>query len=266
MIDVAGQPTLVHDVGAGPPVVLLHGSGPGVSAVANWRLTMRPLAEAGNRVIAPDQLGFGKTVPPADHDYTIDSWVQHTLALLDSLSLERVSVVGNSFGGAIAIRLATRHPARVDKLALMGPVGVPFELTPALDAAWGYEPSVAAMKELLGLFAYDKSLVNDDLAELRYTASIADGADKRFAAMFPSPRQRWIDAMVTPDAEIAAAQAPTLIVHGREDEVIPLSTSQRLLALIGPAELHVFGRCGHWTQIERAADFNHLLIAFLARG
>jgi pimeloyl-ACP methyl ester carboxylesterase len=81
--------------------------------------------------------------------------------------------------------------------------------------------------------------------------------------MFPAPRQRWVDAMATADAEIAALPHQTLLIHGREDQVIPLATSLRLLELIDRSELHVFGRCGHWTQIERTDEFNRLLVDFL---
>lgn len=262
LVPVGGVDTWVHDLGSGAPVMLLHWSGPGVSAFANWRLTMPALLAAGHRLVAPDQLGFGRTVPSRGHEYTLDSWVEHAVAVMDTLGLERAGLVGNSFGGAVALALASRHPDRVDRLVLMGSVGVEFPLTRGLDAVWGYEASVAAMRELLGIFAYDQSLVNDDLAQIRYEASIADGAQDRFSAMFPAPRQRWVAAMATPEDRIRAVTARTLIVHGRDDQVIPLASSLRLHELLEDSDLHVFGRCGHWTQIERAAEFNALLTQF----
>lgn len=263
-VAVGGVRTFVHDVGSGPAVLLLHGSGPGVSAAANWRLTIPALVEAGHRVIAPDQLGFGQTVPPDGHEYSVDSWLAHAVELLDVLGVERTSVVGNSFGGAMALRLATRHADRLDRLVLMGSVGVPFPITEGLDAVWGYEASVENMRQLLNLFAHDTSRMTDGLARDRYEASVANGADERFAAMFPAPRQRWVDSMVLPVDEIRSITAPTLLFHGREDKVIPLTTSLNLLHLIDRAQLHVFGQCGHWTQIEYADDFNALLTRFLA--
>jgi pimeloyl-ACP methyl ester carboxylesterase len=263
-VEVGGVQTWVHDVGSGPTVLLLHGSGPGVSAAANWRLTIPALVEAGHRVIAPDQLGFGQTVPPEGHEYSVDSWLAHAVALLDVLGVERVSVVGNSFGGAMALRLASRHADRVDRLVLMGSVGVPFPITKGLDDVWGYEPSVETMRALLDVFAYDTSRMTDELARERYAASVANGADARFAAMFPAPRQRWVDAMALPDDELRSITVPTLLFHGRDDQVIPLDTSLRLLHLIGPSQLHVFGQCGHWTQIEHADEFNRMVTAFIA--
>lgn len=248
--------------GSGNPVVLVHGSGPGVTAYANWRLTIPALAER-MRVLAPDMAGFGFTERPAGHVYGVDTWVDQLVGFLDALELPSASLVGNSFGGAIALRMAARHPERVDRLVLMGSAGVPFPLTEGLDAVWGYQPSPRNMRRLLDIFAYSRELVTDELAEVRYRASIEPGFQESFSALFPEPRQRWVDALATDDAEIRALPHPTLLVHGRDDRVIPPATSLRLLELIPDAQLHVFGRCGHWTQIEWAEAFNELVADFL---
>ena len=259
----AGIRTNVHDAGSSRPVVLLHGSGPGVSAWANWRLTLPALA-ARRRVIAPDLVGFGFTDRPAGHRYGLDTWVAHALGVLDALDLQKADLVGNSFGGALALALAIRHPARIRRLVLMGAAGVRFPITPGLDAVWGYEPSVEAMRRLLELFAFDTSRLDDALARSRHEASVRPGVQEAYAAMFPAPRQRWVDALASDEVEIKQLPHPTLVVHGRDDRVIPLSNAERLLALIPDAQLHVFGRCGHWTQIEHAARFNRLVEDFLA--
>jgi 2-hydroxymuconate-semialdehyde hydrolase len=259
----------VHDLGSGFPVLLLHGSGAGVSAWANWRLLLPVLAPT-RRVIAPDLLGFGYTDRPADPSdnahYRMDTWVQQAVDLLDTLGIAQADLVGNSFGGALALALAIKHPQRVRRLVLMGSVGVPFVLTPGLDAAWGYTPSLANMRALLDIFAFDRSRVTDELAQLRYQASIQPGFQESFAAMFPAPRQRWVEAMQSPEAAIRALPHETLVVHGREDQVIPLSNSLTLAQWITRAQLHVFGQCGHWTQIEHAARFARLVENFLSEA
>ncbi|HKM14790.1 MAG TPA: alpha/beta hydrolase [Marinospirillum sp.] len=265
IIDVKGINTNVHDLGSGFPLLLIHGSGPGVTAWANWRLVMPELANT-RRVIALDMLGFGYTERPKDQSYTMDRWVQHTVDLLDTLEIEQADLVGNSFGGALALALTIRHPQRVRRLVLMGSVGVPFTITPGLDAVWGYQPSLETMRRLLDIFAYDRSLVNDELAKMRYEASIRPGFHESFAAMFPAPRQRWVDAMASSEADIRALPHETLIVHGREDEVIPLQTSLTLAQWINKSQLHVFGRCGHWTQIEHSQRFINLVSGFLVEA
>lgn len=264
-VRTGGFETNVHDVGSGAPVLLIHGSGPGVSAWANWRLVIPELAKA-RRVIAPDMVGFGYSDRPAGIQYTMDTWVQQALDLIDALGLEQVDLVGNSFGGALALALAIRAPQRVRRLVLMGSVGVPFPISEGLDAVWGYEPSFEAMRKLLDIFAWSRELVSDELAELRYQASIRPGFQESFSAMFPAPRQRWVDAMESREADIRALPHETLVIHGREDQVIPLSNSLTLTEWIPNAQLHVFGHCGHWTQIEHNARFNRLVGDFLAEA
>ncbi|MCB1889658.1 MAG: alpha/beta fold hydrolase [Rhodocyclaceae bacterium] len=264
-IRAAGIETNYHDVGTGDPVLMIHGSGPGVSAWANWRLVMPTLAEQA-RVIAPDMAGFGFSERPAGYAYTMDNWVAQAVGLLDALEIEQADLVGNSFGGALALALTIRHPERVRRLVLMGSVGVPFEITEGLDEVWGYTPSFENMRRIMDYFAWDRSLVNDELARLRYEASIRPGFQESFSAMFPAPRQRWVDAMTSPEADIRAIAHETLIIHGRDDQVIPMATSLALHQLISRSQLHVFGRCGHWTQIEHAARFARLVGGFLAEA
>jgi 2-hydroxymuconate-semialdehyde hydrolase len=259
----AGIRTNYHDVGQGKPVLLLHGSGAGVSAFANWRLSLLVLGREF-RVLAPDMVGFGFTDRPVEASYTLELWLKHALGFLDALGLASVDIVGNSFGGGLALALAARAPERVGRMVLMGSAGTSFELTAGLDAAWGYTPSLSNMRKLLDIFAFDRSLVTDDLARLRYAASVRPGFQESFSQMFPAPRQRWIEALATPDAALKALPHQVLLIHGREDQVVPLQSSMRLLTLIPRAELHVFGQCGHWTQIEHAARFNQLVANFFA--
>lgn len=267
-IVAAGIRTNFHDLNpsaSGVPLTLIHGSGPGVSAYANWRPVMSALATA-RRVIAPDMVGFGFTERPESVQYTLDGWIAHAVGVLDALGVEQTDLVGNSFGGGLALALAIRHPQRVRRLVLMGSVGLPFPLTPGLDAVWGYTPSFANMRRLMDLFAYDRALVSDELAELRYRASIRPGFQEAFSAMFPAPRQHGVDALCSAQDDIRALPHETLVIHGRDDQVIPMSVSLQLATLIPNAQLHVFGKCGHWTQIEHAARFARLVGDFLAEA
>ena len=261
--DANGIKTNYLEAGKGDPVVLIHGSGPGVTSYANWRLVLPALAE-NFRVLAPDMVGFGFSERPANIEYGVQTWADQVVGLMDTLELPTAHVVGNSFGGAIALRIATQHPDRVGKLVLMGSMGVPFPITEGLERVWGYEPSFENMRKVLDVFAYSRDLVNDELAEVRYRGSIQPGFQESFAAMFPAPRQRWVEAMCTPEDDIRRLPHRTLIVHGREDQVIPVQTSLRLMELIDNADLSVFSHCGHWSMIERTKDFNRNVSEFFS--
>lgn len=253
-----------HDYGKGDPVILIHGSGPGVTAWANWRLTI-PELSSRFRTLAPDMLGFGYTERPGAAPLVCDKsvWVAQLAALMDVLDIGRAHIIGNSFGGAIALAMAIAHPERVGRLVLMGAAGVSFPITDGLDRVWGYQPSFQAMREMMDLFAHDRTLVTDELADLRYRASARPGVQEAFAALFPAPRQRWVDALASDPDAVRALPHETLIIHGRDDRIIPLASSLTLHQWIDRSHLHVFGRCGHWTQIEHAAGFTRLVTDFL---
>tara|TARA_Y100000588_G_scaffold223048_2_gene236970 strand:- start:3039 stop:3869 length:831 start_codon:yes stop_codon:yes gene_type:complete len=258
-----GITTNYHDVGNGSPVLLIHGSGPGVTGWANWRLTLPELAKF-HRALAPDMVGFGYTERPTGIEYNFNTWIDHAIGFLDALGLEQVDLIGNSFGGGLSLAIAIRYPERVRRLVLMGAVGVHFTLTPGLDAVWGYEPSVENMRALLDVFAFNRGLMTDDLARMRFEASVRPGVHEAYSKMFPPPRQRWVDAMASDETDVASLPHETLIFHGREDEVIPLSNALRFAELIPRSQLHVFSHCGHWTQIEHASRFSRMVIDFFA--
>lgn len=259
----AGLLTNYHDQGEGFPAILIHGSGPGVSAWANWRMNLADLGRR-RRVLAPDLAGFGYTERPASSSYDKGSWLRHLLGFMDALGIESADLIGNSFGGSLALSIAISNPDRVRRLVLMGSVGVRFPITDALERVWGYVPSIENMKALLELFAYNRDLVSDDLVELRYKASVQPGLQEAYTNMFPAPRQRWVEALAMSDEDIRSVTQSTLVVHGREDQVIPVEASLRLFDLLGNAELHLFRSCGHWTQIEHSARFNRLVDDFLS--
>src|ERR1700689_4225107 len=108
-LDVGGVPTAVIDTGVTdsglPPVLLLHGSGAGVSPAANWRPVIPALA-ATRRVIAPDQLGFGGTADGSKRAFGRAAWTDHAFSLLETLGISEVDVIGNSMGGAVALPMA----------------------------------------------------------------------------------------------------------------------------------------------------------------
>ncbi|MDT7698575.1 MAG: 2-hydroxymuconate-semialdehyde hydrolase [Pseudonocardiales bacterium] len=261
-VDANGIRTNYLESGSGDEhVVLVHGSGPGVTSYANWRLVLPVLGEDFH-CVAPDMVGFGYSERPENPDYSVQTWADQTLGVMDALGIGRAHMIGNSFGGAIALRLATQHPDRVDKLVLMGSMGVDFPITEGLDAVWGYDGTLEGMRSVMGYFAYNKELTGAELAQVRYEGATQPGFQESFSSMFPEPRQRWVEAMTTPEKEISALPHRALVLHGREDQVIPLSNSYKLEELLDNADLGVFSHCGHWSMIERTDDFNRLVRDF----
>jgi 2-hydroxymuconate-semialdehyde hydrolase len=148
----------------------------------------------------------------------------------------------------------------------MGAGGVQQPLNDNLAELWQYKPSVENMKKIMDIMAYDRSLVTDELAELRYKATIRPGAQEAFERVFPEPLQRHLDAQIVPDERLAALPNETLIIHGRDDRVVPFANSLHMFQTIPNAQLHVFGKCGHWTQIEHATRFQRLVSDFLGES
>lgn len=265
-IRTGGYATNYHDLGEGPAVLMLHGSGAGVSGWANWRGIMPLLAERF-RVIVPDLVGFGYTEVPDDLEFSIfDTWIDQITGLLDGLGIERTHLVGNSFGGGLSLHLATRHPDRFDRIVLMGAGGVKQAMNDDLEALWTYKPSVANMKRIMDIMAYDRGLVTDELAELRYRATLRPGAQEAFERVFPPPLQRHLDAQVVGDDALRAMDNQVLILHGRDDTVVPFENSLHMFQTIPNAQLHGFGKCGHWTQIEHARRFHQLVADFFGEA
>lgn len=246
-----------------PAVVLLHGSGPGVSAHTNWKRVIPELA-GSFRVIAPDLPGFGYTERKPDLQYDMKLWSRHLMAFLDALGLEKVSLVGNSFGGSLALAAAARFPERFDRLVLMGTPCDKFSMTPGLRAGWDYTPSPEAMRATMAHFPYYAAMITDELVEDRYQASLIPGAQEGLRKLLAEPNPDGETPLSgVPEKVVAGIALPTLILHGREDKVIPVEMGLKLGRAMPNAEFHMFGQCGHWVQAERFEKFvtlakNHL--------
>ncbi len=251
-------------------ILFLHGSGPGVTAWSNWQFAL-PALDGQFRCIAPDLVGFGATEHPEDPPTTMRGWmrlwVDQVLALMDTLKIEKGHLVGNSMGGAIALQLLMDAPDRFKRVVHMGPIGTPHKITPGLDRLWGFyeDPSVQMFRNLIRWFVYDDAFLADRLdsiAKTRYEAAMNPEVERSFRAMFPAPRQTVIDDLVISELALRRMDHPTLLVHGRDDHIVPMETSLYLLEHLPNAQLHVYGQCSHWIQVEYAQSFNQLLTQF----
>lgn len=259
-IAAAGIDTNYHEAGPSDadgraPVILLHGSGPGVSAWTNWRRVIPELADR-QRVLAPDMTGFGFTERKPDQSYDIKAWVAQLIGFMDALGIAKASLVGNSFGGSLSIAAAARHPDRFERLVLMGTPCGPFLMTPGLRAGWDYVPGRSEMRAVMAHFPHDPAIITDELVEDRYQASLIPGAQEGLRKLLAKPSDDG-DTQLSgmPEAVAAKIVQPTLVLHGREDRVIPMELGLRIAMAVPNAELHLFGGCGHWVQAEKFDGF-----------
>ncbi|SFF54593.1 alpha/beta fold hydrolase [Blastococcus tunisiensis] len=254
-----GELTHYHELGDGVPVVFLHGSGTGVTAAANWWLNLDPVATSA-RCIAIDMIGYGQTVVPVGTPYGIREWVAHAVRVLDALGIEKTWLVGNSLGGWIAFQFAIEHPDRVLGVISMGTGGGPANAN--LHGLVGTELTAAGIRRTLELFVEDTSIVTDELVALRLETAENDTASDRLHQVVAARERDRVEVPLD-DAALRRLDLPVLLVHGIQDRIIPVARTHELLDVIPGADAHLFNRCGHWSQVERADDFNDLVASFI---
>src|SRR5690606_33657556 len=212
-VKVNGYGVNYQEQGKGGTVILIHGSGPGVTGYANWRLLIPVLAKKFH-VLAPDVVGFGYTEHPKNFEYNLDNWVAFMIGFMDALNIKKAHFIGNSFGGALSLAIAAKHQDRVDRFVLMGAAGIHFEVTEGLRKVWGYQPSFEAMRDLMNVFTHENFKISDEIVESRYQASMRPGYQEAYQSLFPEPMQEKLDALHLPEEEIAKITNPVLIIHG----------------------------------------------------
>ena len=273
-VNVAGKPIFVAEAGDGLPVVMLHGGGPGASGVSNYSRNIDALAEHF-RVIVPDMPGYGRSAKGVDQSDPFGYLADMIRGLLDELGIGTACLVGNSYGGAAALRLALDTPQRVGKLVLMGPGGigttrgVPTAGLKSLLAYYGGDgPSRDKLETFIrNYLVYEGACVPDSLIDTRYAASV----DPEVVADPPLRRPSGPTALrtlwrmdLTRDKRLKHLQTPTLVLWGRDDKVNRPSGGPMLANLMPNAELVMTSRTGHWMQWERAELFNRMAVDFLS--
>lgn len=259
----AGVRTNYHEMGEGPPMILLHGSGAGVTGWENWHGVM-PAFARHFRVLVPDIIGFGFTERPEGTKYSIKLWVQHLLGFMDALAIERPVLVGNSFGGALSLALAIRNAHRVSRMVLMGTPAGTFEQKAAMARSWYYEPSLENMAELLRSFPHDPSVVTDEMVRTRHEVTVLAGGMEAYRKLFPEPSPGGETRTVKgiPEEDLRGITTPILALHGRDDQRVPVECGIRIARSCPNADLHMFGNCGHWVQVEKPQAFVEQTLRF----
>lgn len=256
-----GEITHYHEMGEGAPILFLHGSGTGVTAAANWWLNLPDISEHA-RCIAIDSTGYGQTVVAEGTAYGIREWVQHAVRVLDALGIEKTWIVGNSLGGWLAFQFAIDYPDRLLGIVSMGTGGA--KLSGALKGHSNPNLTEEGIRDTLELFVVDKSLVTDNLVKLRFESALNDTASDRLQEVVAA-RDRDREALPLDFDVLAKLDAPVLLIHGMQDKVIPVSRTWDILNIVPHADAHIFSQCGHWSQVERAEEFNRVIVDWLSR-
>lgn len=273
-VRVGRRDIFVTEAGSGPDVVLLHGGGAGATGVSNYARNIDALAQRF-RVIVPDMPGYGRSTKEIDHEDPFGDLAGAVRGLLDEMDVDRAHLVGNSYGGAAALRLAMDRPDRVDRLILMGPGGIGTTRglpTKGLNALLDYYRGEGPTREKLSSFireflVFDGSAVPDELIELRYQASIQPEVVANPPLRRPSGRSalRTLWRMdLSRDRRLAEVRAKTLVVWGQDDKVNRPSGAPLLARTMPSCDVYLAADTGHWVQWERAALFNDLATAFLS--
>lgn len=259
-LDLGDVELAYTESGSGFPVIWLHGSGPGATGMSNFGGNLPAFSDHRNVVV--DLPGWGGSSRSTDLPLLFHA-AQTVERAMDELGIERAHLVGNSYGGGVAMRLAVTSPHRVERLVLMAPGGVlPDDAPPwpvGLERLFGYmasaDPSLEDMEAFVRMMVYDESLATPELVRERYESSLRRHPELPVPPPFGD---------ITPD--LGRIEAPTLLVWGREDQTVPLTWAPKILHGIPNAELRVLPHCRHWVQYERAPEFNHIVREFLGGG
>jgi pimeloyl-ACP methyl ester carboxylesterase len=260
-----------HVAGDGPPLLALHGSGPGVSGWANFGRNLPALARDFTTYLL-DLPGFGESYSPARHP--LAAAPAAVLDFLDGLGLGPLPIVGNSMGGAVAARISADQPERVTRLVTIGGVGLAL-LSPSppegikLLVEFVEDPTLERLTKWMESMVYDPAILTEEFVQMRWKAATDPAAAADIGRLYNRP---MLTAMRTRTAGAAdqialltRIQAPTLIMFGRDDRVTPLDSALTAMRLIRRCELHVFPDCGHWAMIERKEEFESVVRGFLLR-
>lgn len=257
-----------HEAGTGDAILCLHGGGPGASGYSNFSRNVEALSSSF-RLILVDLPGYGQSDKPRIEQPLNSYYAGFARDFLDALGIERAHLLGNSLGGGACIKFAIDWPDRVDRLVLMGPgggialhsaVGPSEGIRHLVNFYEGEGPTRAKFEAFLKLMVFDPAMLTEQLIEDRFAAATQPGVAENFPLRVANMKLPYEPLW----ARLAAVKAPTLLVWGRDDRTNTIDNAYIMLHQIPDIRLHVFARCGHWAQWEKADEFNRLVLDFLS--
>ena len=250
MAEVQGQHIHYDEAGQGPVLILLHGLG---SNAGIWVNNIAPLA-AHYHVYAPDQIGFGHSDKPL-LDYKIQTFVEFLQGFMESQNIKQAALAGNSLGGWIALDFAAQHPDLVGKLVLVNSAGLRFGQGPVPDLN---PSSLTSMRQLLELIFYNKQMVTDEFVHYAFANHLKDNDGYTIQRTLAGFAQDQFE-----ESKLGSIHVPTLIIWGRNDELIPLAKGEQFHQGIAGSKMAVIDQCGHLPELEKPEEFDRVLTDFL---
>jgi 4,5:9,10-diseco-3-hydroxy-5,9,17-trioxoandrosta-1(10),2-diene-4-oate hydrolase len=266
-VELGGLKIHYDEAGAGRALVLVHGGGPGSSGLNTFSRNMAALADR-HRVIAIDLPGYGQSTKLKISEPLFGYYAKVLAGFIDALKLEKAHLAGNSMGGAVSLKTALDFPQKADRLVLMSPVGgySPFQ-TPPTDGVrlmvtfyLPPGPSLERMRQFVNYLVYEPASVSDEIIKERL-ARAADADTAEFMPLRAGPNMPPIEELWRERLDRVSNE--TLIIWGREDRMNPMDQGMMLMRQIPKARLLVMPQCGHWSQWEKADEFNRAVAAFL---
>jgi pimeloyl-ACP methyl ester carboxylesterase len=264
-VTVEGVRLHYQELGAGYPVICIHGAGPGASAESNFKLNAGPFAEK-YRVILYDMPQYGKSAKIVLTEPRLKYNARLLNGFMSQVGIDRAHIVGNSMGGQVGLKLGLDFPERLDRIVIIGstpmtPIFAPFPVEGIKLIARYYKgtgPSREKLRELLQTIVYDSSFLTDETFEERYQASI----DPETVELFGKRQGEMARENLGP--ELPRLKAKMLAVWGMDDRFGALDVGLQMTRIVPDGQMHIFTRCGHWAQVEHAAEFNRLVLDFLS--
>jgi len=263
-VELDGRTTHYIEKGEGKAVILLHGF---FYDSYLWAANIDVLAEEF-KVYALDLWGFGySTREPMNYGYQL--YADQVLLFMDSLGIQRASLVGQSMGGGTAIMFCVQHRQRVNKLLLVDPAGIPnplpltgkfFNLPGIGELFLGLSTDAVRRKNLGDLWIHNKELLTESYFENVTRFHKIKGTTEASLAIL---RKEFFDTLSEEIHRLGQADVPILIVWGREDKAVPLRCGREMHRILKGSRLEIIDDAGHVPNFERAEVFNELAVDFL---
>jgi 2-hydroxy-6-oxo-6-(2'-aminophenyl)hexa-2,4-dienoate hydrolase len=261
-VDAGGIRTHYIESGAGQPVMLVHGGGPGADGHGNWHSCL-PLFAREFRVLAVDMLGFGRTEKPdpTAFEYSQDARARHLTAFIEAVGAGPVTLIGNSMGGLTSLCVAIERPDLVHKLILMGSAGIKSVLPPALQPLLNYDGTKDGMRRVIGALTHDSYRMDEAL--LNYRVEMANRPDTMKALQAAMQWVKQQHGLYIDEDRIRRNRVPTLVIGGKNDPIVTPAQIFRFLELIENSWGYLIPHCGHWVMMEQPEEFAAICMRFI---